>query len=50
MFFPQVDDFSRRDILAVLLPWVQTIELQVEPTIASSSRFSPQSDCYHGSQ
>ena len=41
MFFPQVDDFSRRDILAVLLPWVQTIELQVEPTIASSSRFSP---------
>lgn len=41
MFFPQVDDFSRRDILAVLLPWVQTIELQVEPIVASSDRFSP---------
>lgn len=31
MFFHQVDDISRRDILAVLLPWVQTIELQMEP-------------------
>lgn len=37
MFFHQVDDFSRRDILAVLLPWVQTIELQMEPNGTSPS-------------
>lgn len=37
MFFHQVDDISRRDILAVLLPWVQTIELQMEPNGTSPS-------------
>lgn len=31
MFFHQVDNVSRRDILAVLLPWVQTVELTIEP-------------------
>jgi hypothetical protein len=28
--FHRVSDMSRRDILAVLLPWVQTVELKVE--------------------
>lgn len=38
MFFHQVDNFSRRDILAVLLPWVQSVELQLE---ADSTAPSP---------
>ncbi|ANB14404.1 Tao3p [Sugiyamaella lignohabitans] len=29
-FFHVVNDISRRDILAVLLPWIQAVELQVE--------------------
>lgn len=41
MFFGQVSDACRRDILAVLLPWVQAIELQVEPSPPASTRFSP---------
>lgn len=29
-FFHTVNDISRRDILAVLLPWIQTVELQLD--------------------
>lgn len=40
-FFHLVDDLSRRDILTVLLPWIQCVELQTEshndhPTPAST--------------
>lgn len=34
--FHRVSDMSRRDILAVLLPWVQTVELKVEVNEAPS--------------
>ncbi|CAN6632790.1 cell morphogenesis protein PAG1 [Trichomonascus vanleenenianus] len=30
MFFHRVSDMSRRDILSVLLPWVQIVELQMD--------------------
>ncbi|KAF8463503.1 cell morphogenesis N-terminal-domain-containing protein [Kalaharituber pfeilii] len=31
MFFKEVEPKAQRDILAVLLPWIQTIELQLDP-------------------